>query len=607
MFFSLLIFLFIPLNVKASILYTGSSTEGLVVLDMENNSFSIRRIIPIEGEIKKIVRHKNLLGVAAGLGGIYIFNISDPTNPVLLDHYDTNGFAFDLAFYHKNIYLADFEDGIKIFSLNGGKLHRIRKIKTLSMAMGIKILYPYLFVSNENNGLLIYNIKIPDSPKFIRSIDTPGPVWDVDFDGKYIYVAMKDAGFGIYDFRNAPYTKLLSQTKLGGFIFKVFKKGNLLYLLQSDRGVLNSNVEKKGVLIYNVTDPFSPRIAGKYNKFFVEDFLVSGNKIVLAMAKEGLGLLDISNIKFPRLTSRFNIGENAIDVWCNGKVAVVADSSNGAKVIDISTPHQNRIAYYIKTVGDSLQVCGEGNRAFITDKNRGVYDYDISNPYSPILLRTINKKGAISVRCKKGMLYVLFENYGIKVYKIYPRTSLIAEIAMGGEQVNDIAVGEKRLFLSQGWNGVTLVDISRFSNPSATSHMASITEAKGISARGKTFYLAREGTGMIIGDASNFYNIFEMSHVNLKVNGEKVKLYKNYALLAGGPNGLYVINISNPKEPYVVSHLKTPGNVESAYASGNKLCIADGWNGFIASDFSHPEDITITDDLLWFVPTALSH
>ncbi len=603
----LIIFLMAGESLFARYLYVGSSTEGLVVVNNDGARMEITRVIPIEGEIKSIQRSNNKLYIAAGLGGIYVFDLTDPANPRKVASYDTRGFAMDIVSYGNIIYVADFEDGIKIFTLKGGSLEKLGRIKTLDMAMKLKLSPPFLFVANSNNGLLIYDIRQPSSPRFVRSIDTPGVVWGVDYDGKNIYVALKENGFAIYDFSRPPLANLLNQTKPGGIIFKIKKWKNYLLLLQSEQDIHGGDTKKKGLLVYDITHPDNPVEVSHYDKYFIEDLTIEGSTIYAALVQHGLGVLDMSNVRKPVMTRLLNIGERAKDVWCNSRVAVVADDRGGAKFIDISNPSQARIAYYLTTKGTVNQVCGRGNRVFIPDKDYGIYIYDVSNPYSPTLLHTIRKKGAISLRCKDNYLYVLYENYGIKIYQIDPKPYWVTELLSGGKQIYDIAVGKDRLFLSEGWEGVTLIDISRLTRPIPTGHMASINEAKGIAARGEYFFLARIGAGMMIGDASDFYNMYELSHVNLNINALAVKLFKNYAFLAGDSDGLFIIDISDLEKPYVISKLKTPGNVKNSYLAGKKICVADGWNGFVLGDFSNPEFPRITSDLLWFVPTAITH
>ncbi len=597
--------LFSALNLRGEILYVGSATEGLVVLDRSGNDFSILSVVPLNGEIRSIRRNGNFLYVAAGTGGVYVLSLSDPRNPEVVAQYDTRGFAYDIAPYRNFVFVSDFEDGVKIFRLNGKELQKIATIKLIDMSMGIKVSFPYLFVSNGNNGVQIYNIKNPCSPKLIRGIDTPGIAWDIDSDGRFIYVALKDSGFAIYDFSKPPSAPLVSQTSIKGVVFKLKLKDKKLYLLITGSEVHEGNPETKGLLIYDVSNPAEPSMIGKFDRELIHDFFIENGKIYLALTSHGLGVLDVSNPAKPQLTSIFNIGNRAVDVWCNGSVAAVADNEGGAKIINVSNPSQAVITTYVPSRGKTLSVCGMGDLLFIPDTEKGVYVYNISNPRHPYLVSTIKKKGATRVVCEKGYLYVLYRGYGIKIYQMTPKPYWIAELLSGGKQIEDIAVGEGRLYLSEGWNGITLINITRMTRPEPTSHMASLYETTGIAAKGKYFYTARDQAGMMIGNAEDFYNTFEISHVNLNIHTAGIKVHKNYVLLAGKANGAYVIDVSDPEKPYVISHLKTPGEVQNIYMWQNRLCIADGWNGFIIADFTDREKPKILSDLLWFTPSAI--
>lgn len=98
--------------------------------------------------------------VTAGRYGLYVVNISDPENPVILDSIDI-GMVWDQ-------------------SIKGDKL----------------------FLANHSNGLRIMDIAIPDSPKVICTYDSIKCAMSLAIDSSFAYVAGDSAGLRIINISN---------------------------------------------------------------------------------------------------------------------------------------------------------------------------------------------------------------------------------------------------------------------------------------------------------------------------------------------------------------------------------------------------------------------
>ncbi|MCP4292073.1 MAG: hypothetical protein GY780_09615 [bacterium] len=57
--------------------------------------------------------------IAAGYAGVFVFDVSDPSSPVMTGHYDTDGFAWDVMANGNLIYVADNEMGVKVLAYTG--------------------------------------------------------------------------------------------------------------------------------------------------------------------------------------------------------------------------------------------------------------------------------------------------------------------------------------------------------------------------------------------------------------------------------------------------------------------------------------------------------
>ncbi|MEZ4865817.1 MAG: hypothetical protein R3C14_31175 [Caldilineaceae bacterium] len=71
--------------------------------------------------VEDITMVKSLAFVAAGEAGLFIFDVSNPTHPIIVGFHDTPGFAYQAAVEQGCIYVADGLGGLNVFSYIGNK------------------------------------------------------------------------------------------------------------------------------------------------------------------------------------------------------------------------------------------------------------------------------------------------------------------------------------------------------------------------------------------------------------------------------------------------------------------------------------------------------
>jgi hypothetical protein len=59
----------------------------------------------------------NYLITAGGPDGIFIFDITDPTDPTQVGHFDTDGFAIGVTVSGKYAYVTDGDNGLVIIDI----------------------------------------------------------------------------------------------------------------------------------------------------------------------------------------------------------------------------------------------------------------------------------------------------------------------------------------------------------------------------------------------------------------------------------------------------------------------------------------------------------
>ena len=96
--------------------------------------------------------------VAAQDSGLLIFDVSDPSAPVLAASVDTPG-----------------------------------------LAMGVAVAASRAYVADDAAGLQVIDVSSPTSPSLMGVVNTPGRAWDVAISGSHAYVADRLGGLQVVD------------------------------------------------------------------------------------------------------------------------------------------------------------------------------------------------------------------------------------------------------------------------------------------------------------------------------------------------------------------------------------------------------------------------
>jgi hypothetical protein len=168
-----------PRNVQVvdNLAYMANALDGLVIIDISNpataniigrystdsyDDFGFRSGYAADVEVRG-----NYAYLADGNLGLRIFDISDPTNPLLKGTYDTSGEAYDIQILGNYAYVADKSSGLQIIDISN-PTNPIRKVTYDTYnARGVQIVGNYAYVADSSDGL-----KIIDVTGFIPNIIT---------------------------------------------------------------------------------------------------------------------------------------------------------------------------------------------------------------------------------------------------------------------------------------------------------------------------------------------------------------------------------------------------------------------------------------------------
>jgi hypothetical protein len=140
---------------------------GLSIFDISNfqNGFGEYPLISIAitpgyAESVEVLNEKSLAFMACGTAGLQIIDFSDTTNVHIVGSYDGGGYAKDLLFKNNRVYMTTEEKGLQIIDVSDATNPRFAGMIDTEYALGLDIDDQYVYVADEDEGLII--ISIPD-------------------------------------------------------------------------------------------------------------------------------------------------------------------------------------------------------------------------------------------------------------------------------------------------------------------------------------------------------------------------------------------------------------------------------------------------------------
>jgi len=310
-----------------------------------------------------------------------------------------------------------------------------------------------------------------------------------------------------------------------------------------------------------------------------------GKYIFLADGSAGLKILDVSDVKHPKLVAHYDdpsdSGANRggfarrITISHSGDVIYMADGLAGLKVIDVSTPTQPTLLGKLDTKGFShgITISADDKFVYIADNGEdggtpGLRVVNVSDPSSPAMVTQRDEQWATQVALSANgeKLYITDKKAGIMITDTSNISSFIggvldfANTRLGSYVVTDKGISAdivlskdgKRAYVANKKPGIKILDISDASHPKLLGKYdgdgfagESIAKSIALSKDEKRLYIANRKTGVEVIDISDVTAPKKISSVKTS-SAEDVMLSKDerYLYVADGQAGFKVISIS---------------------------------------------------------------
>ncbi len=271
------------------------------------------------------VRVQGDIAYVVGIHGFYTLNISDPSNPLLLDHVYLSGKAKKFDVQGQFAFVADFGHGFLIFNISNPT--NIIEVSSINLAFTIDIAVAgdIAWVADGPFGIYLINISNPYSAGIIGSFGSElYNVTSIWIQGSFLYVTefkpyISSNCLHIYDIRDLSDINLIFSQMRPDDNYDIHVDGDILYLASTSDG--------DGVWVFNITNPFSPIQGDNVNRdtYGVWSF---GSYLLTADFRDGVALVNVSNIDDIGTCSIYPKASAALQITTHGDFTFIANTTN---------------------------------------------------------------------------------------------------------------------------------------------------------------------------------------------------------------------------------------------------------------------------------------
>jgi|GEM_PF-4607648 len=516
-------------------------------------------------------------------------------------------YGSSFAVYSDGQYLfAGFGAGIRIYLINDGiNMNLVSSISTPSRVLKIAKQGNYLYVANQDNGLVIYNISDIVNPQLISRVPITYAANDLEVKGNYVYLSdgwyggspgsyqyLFQGRFKIIDISDIQNPTVKIDWDMGGEVTGVCVKGAyayVVYITYSSWDGTHTNLA-----IYDISDPVNP--VGQSNIDLgsphsytddMGDVAVKGTRAFVTFGVNGIQCVDISNIQAPVISQTIPLpNQYAFRIEQYDTNLVVTNRYTGLIKIGIGDITQPSTPIYYSFEGQQMDVSYNSGLIFTASERAGVRVLTDSN---------LSQKSHITLSHETQDIFVgndkIITTDGTQGIKIFKKDT--NELSLIGSWSNNSYMGpltecNDYVYVAQE-NNVKILDISNPSSPilydSLPTYKMPISDI--IIANGKLF-VTQPSKGLSVYDLTIPGSPVLIDTFAVTGTPYRIKVDSNYAYLACGEAGIRVLNISNIHSIDEVGFYDPAGIIYDLDIFNHKAYLAAGDQGLIELDIADP-------------------
>ncbi|RKZ18670.1 hypothetical protein DRQ50_03660, partial [bacterium] len=249
-----------PVHVLMVLLVAGAAIAGLPI-DQDDHLEDVGQYVPPWFAELQDVEMVGDLAYVFGVGGLAIFDISNPALPVELGRYEPPGHPYN-RFYRGAVSGTRAcggarEDLLAILDISNPTFPQLMSVHgtTGQSYEGATIAGDYIYACRHDQGLEIVDITNPLVPVTASQITGLVNSWDVVLSGQYAFVADGAGGLAIVDITDPQQPVWVTSATTSGNAVDIEVSGTTAVVCSGSAGID----------IFDVGDPTNPVLVGSAN------------------------------------------------------------------------------------------------------------------------------------------------------------------------------------------------------------------------------------------------------------------------------------------------------------------------------------------------------
>jgi hypothetical protein len=354
----------------------------------------------------------------AGRSGVHILDVTDPSSPRPLATGIAPGGSMFRSVHATSgrLYLADSE-GMRVFDVDDPA--HPRQVGSIPRAPGIfdtKDLYVangHAHVVSDDGMYQVVDVSDAANPTVVAQVTFPGHVWRVHMSGHHAYVPASDRGLYIYDVSD-PYAP-----RLDGWVpdstGAVFVDGGRAYSI----GYLGTSAQLR---IHDVTDPTRPVLLATFDAGALLSDVYAADGLVYLVTRDALYVVNARRPDAPVRIGSVALAGEGRDVDVQAGLAFVAEGMQGVTIVNVTNPAAPRVVAHFRP-GDTMmayRLFAAGAMFYVADFASGVRIVDASDPARPRQVGRIGtpRIAARGVAVDGTNLFLADQHFGMRAYDI---------------------------------------------------------------------------------------------------------------------------------------------------------------------------------------------
>jgi len=553
-------------DIARELLYFGSG-GGVYVFDVSNpaNPVVLSEAIHTRGNVRGLTYDQSaqILYIADDIAGIEIWDVATISSPVKLGFCPDLDDAQDVVVVDSFAYVADGYYGFSVVNIaDPTNPFEIGTLTLRRRALGIACADSFVYIADEDSGLSIINVANPTNPQEIGHYDTPHRAYDIAISDTFAYIADADSGLRIINVADPS-----NPVEVGSYdppstsygVYGVALADTFAYITNS----------YAGLRIVNIADPTNPFETGAYTS----TGMTYGITLVDTLAYiseiwQGLRVINVSDPSHPTQTSAYTTPTNAYAVVVCDTLALLSycEGLFIINITDLSSPYEMGHSY----VGYSYDLDAHDTIAYVCAGWAGLGIVDISDPSNPSILSYCNTSNYCQgVGYAHSFAYVADRDSGLRVINVSdPQNPFETGSCLTSDEAYDVVVLDTFAYVADYQGGLRVINVADPSNPVETGFCDTPGYAFGVAVSDTIAYIADLSGGVRIINVADPSNPVEISFFDRYTNG--VAVSDSFAYISGGHYGqLRILNVVDPSNPVEVARYISMPN------SANKLAVSN--------------------------------